>query len=155
MTLRLAKTLVFLTCRSLLHLIAHLICFLEYFYDQDLIFDWKFRTIFPKHYFLLKLALLYRCEYIEMNFTIGNVSCQGCITNIENSIANEFGENGLIDASATLLTNKLCVRISPDGKLNIHILDVLKSSSHLKLRFNEFYVRFTGVIEIPPYQSFD
>lgn len=55
-----------------------------------------------------------------MDFVIGNISCSGWTTNIEKKIANEYEGKGLIEVIATLLTNKLWVKIHTDGKIHFH-----------------------------------
>jgi copper chaperone CopZ len=47
-----------------------------------------------------------------MNFRIGKVTCSGCTNNIEKNIKQAFADGGLLDVTATVLTNRMSVRVA-------------------------------------------
>lgn len=51
-----------------------------------------------------------------MTFHIGGINCSGCTSNIEKKVTERFGDGGLLEVVATLLTNKLCVLIKQDAQ---------------------------------------
>ena len=61
----------------------------------------------------------YRLQEYTMYFQIWNIDWSGCISNIESKIKEIYEKNGLINVSASFVTNKLKVTIKGHSRNTI------------------------------------